>query len=115
MTTTIYTQQTQKKNPTITYSVGLRKMFAAALVSRQFCQHLLKEPTDALKHGYMGEVFNITEEERNLIVSTRANSLAELALHVNEALELNHEQKTDFRSEVSFGRIQYPRTTYSTE
>lgn len=114
-TSTIYNRTTQINFSSAPYSVGLRKIFAAALVSRQFCQQLLRDPMLALQYGYMGETFTITEIERDLIISTRANSLAELASHVNESLGINKEQKSGFRNEFNFGKVQYPRTTHSAE
>ena len=61
-------------------------MFAAAVVNRQFCDMLLQDPHTALQNGYLGETFLLNKEERDLIVSIRAHSLADLATQVNRAL-----------------------------
>jgi hypothetical protein len=67
-------------------SPGLSQVFAAAVVNRQFCDMLLQDPSIALQKGYLGEAFSLSKEEKDLIVSIRANSLADLARQVNRTL-----------------------------
>ena len=67
-------------------SSGLSQVFAAAVVSRQFCDMLLQDPSTALQRGYLGETFSLSKEEQDLIISIRANSLADLAKQVNRSL-----------------------------
>ncbi len=67
-------------------SSELSRVFAAAVVNQQFCEMLLRDPHDALQKGYMGEAFLLSKEERELIVSIRANSLSDLARQVNRSL-----------------------------
>ena len=71
-------------------SSGLSRVFSAAVVNRQFCDTLLKDPYAALKNGYLGETFSLSKEEEDLIVSIRANSLADLAKQVNRSLNNNY-------------------------
>jgi len=66
--------------------VGLSKLFEAAVVNRQFCQLLLSHPETALQQGYLGNAFDLTTEERALIVSIRATSLSDLAQQVTKTL-----------------------------
>jgi hypothetical protein len=54
-------------------------LLAAAVINPEFCHLLLDDPELALKIGFQGEDFLFTEEERELIVSIRAASLADLA------------------------------------
>ena len=75
-------------NPSI--SSGLSRVFSAAVVNRQFCDMLLDDPYTALKKGYLGETFSLSKEEQDLIVSIRANSLADLATQVNRSLSNNY-------------------------
>ena len=63
-------------------SDGLSRVFAAAVVSRQFRDMLLKDPREALQKGYLGETFLLTPEEKLLIASIHADSLSELAKQV---------------------------------
>ena len=63
-------------------SDGLSRVFAAAVVSRQFRDMLLKDPREALQKGYLGETFSLTPEEKLLIASIHADSLSELAKQV---------------------------------
>jgi hypothetical protein len=71
-------------------STGLSQVFAAAVVNRQFCDMLLQNPSIALQRGYLGETFSLSKEEQDLIVSIRANSLADLAKQVNRSLSNNY-------------------------
>ena len=57
----------------------LNRLLAAAVVSGEFCRLLLDDPALALEDGYQGELFLLSEEERALILSIRANSLTDLA------------------------------------
>ena len=72
--------------PVTRMSPGLSRVFAAAVVSRQFCDMLLHDPQEALHVGYLGETFSLSKEEQDLIVSIRADTLAELAKQVNRSL-----------------------------
>ena len=73
--------QTQT-HPQRTRSNGLNRVFAAAVVNRQFCDMLLKNPREALKNGYLGETFTLTSEEWELIASIHAETLSDLARQV---------------------------------
>lgn len=70
-------------------SSGLSRVFAAAVVNRQFCDMLLQDPSIALQKGYLGESFSLSKEEQDLIISIRANSLSDLAKQVNRTLHGN--------------------------
>jgi len=79
--------ETKMYNPPITLisrnlsdgRLELSRLLAAAVVNPQFCQLLLDDPELALDGGFQGEDFLFTEEERELILSIRAASLADLA------------------------------------
>lgn len=71
-------------------SNGLSRVFAAAVVSRQFCDMLLQDPSIAIQKGYLGESFSLSKEEQDLIVSIRAKSLSDLAKQVNRTLHSGH-------------------------
>ncbi len=57
----------------------LSRLLAAAVINPKFCCLLLDDPELALTSGFQGEDFIFTEEERDLILSIRAVSLADLA------------------------------------
>lgn len=65
---------------------GLSTLFAAAVVSRSFCQLLLSDPEQALRRGYMGKDFALSPEDASLIVSINAQSLPDLARQVVQTL-----------------------------
>ncbi|MGE5250925.1 MAG: hypothetical protein ACM3QS_12025 [Bacteroidota bacterium] len=66
---------------------GLIRLFAAAIVNRQFRESLLREPHAALINGYPGQIDPLSEDEKALITSIRADSLSDLARQVNWALK----------------------------
>jgi hypothetical protein len=57
----------------------LSRLLAAAVINPEFGRLLLNNPELALDGGFQGEDFLFTEEERDLILSIRAASLADLA------------------------------------
>lgn len=81
-----YQTQVQMKVSSISASGGLTRVFAAAVVSRQFCKMLLSDPITALQNGYLGETFKLSSEEHDLLISIHADNLADLARQVNNAL-----------------------------
>lgn len=83
---TAYQPSLQMNVRPVATSNGLSRIFAAAVVSRQFCQMLLHDPQHALQTGYLGETFKLSDEERDLLVSIRAESLADFARQVQMAL-----------------------------
>jgi hypothetical protein len=66
---------------------GLHRLFAAAVVSDQFRETLLREPETALARGYLGQPFALTDQEKLVIRSVRAETLTDLAQKVNRALK----------------------------
>ena len=71
-------------------SSSISRVFAAAVVNQQFRDMLLQDPNTALQKGYLGENFSLSKEEKDLIVSIRANSLSDLAKQVNRSLGNNY-------------------------
>ncbi len=66
---------------------GLHRLFAAAIVNSQFREKLLCEPEFALANGYLGQSFSLTEQEKAIIRTVRANDLTDFAQKVNQALK----------------------------
>jgi hypothetical protein len=65
---------------------GLSGLFAAAVVSQGFRDMLLKDPEQALKDGYLGKGFGLSQADASLIISLNAKSLADLAKQVVQTL-----------------------------
>ncbi len=65
---------------------GLSGLFAAAVVSQSFREMLLSDPDKALKQGYLGKGFGLSQADTSLIVSLNAKSLADLAKQVVQTL-----------------------------
>ena len=73
-------------DPTVPHA-GLRRLFAAAIVNNKFCEILLNKPEEALAAGYLGQTFSLTDRERTIIQSVRADTLTDLAQKVRYALK----------------------------
>lgn len=65
---------------------GLSSLFAAAVVSTSFREMLLSDPERALRQGYLGKGFGLSQEDASLIVSLNARTLADLAKQVVHTL-----------------------------
>ena len=79
----------------------LSRLLAAAVINPRFCHLLLEDPELALETGFQGETFSFTDEERDLVKSIRADSLAGLASQLartfNEHIPVNRPvQLTNF-------------------
>ena len=61
---------------------GISSLFTAAVVSKGFCEMLLNDPEEALKQGYLGKGFDLSQADASLIVSLNAKSLSDLAKQV---------------------------------
>lgn len=70
-----------KMDPEETHS-GLSGLFAAAVVSQSFREMLLSDPEEALRQGYLGKGFGLSQADASLIVSLNAKSLSDLAKQV---------------------------------
>ncbi len=66
---------------------ALHRLFAAAIVSDQFRRTLLREPEKALANGYLGQTFPLTDQEKKIIKTIRAENLTDFAQKVNQALK----------------------------
>jgi hypothetical protein len=60
-------------------STEINRLLAAAVINRSFCNLLLKDAARAIKEGFAGESFLLSNEEYDLVVSIRAASLPEFA------------------------------------
>ena len=58
---------------------GISRLLTAAVVNRGFRSLLLTNPERALARGYQGEYFRLDNEQKNLILSIQADSLADFA------------------------------------
>ena len=66
---------------------ALHRLFAAAVVSDQFRNTLLRAPEEALANGYLGQTFPLTDQEKKIIKTIRADTLTDFAQKVNQALK----------------------------
>ncbi len=83
----IPTQPSFSLRPSRSQRAGLQRLFAAAVVSDQFRETLLRRPEEALANGYLGQPFMLTDQEKTIIKSIQADTLTDLAQKVNRALK----------------------------
>lgn len=63
----------------------LSRLIAAAVVDRKFCELLLVNPAAALESSYGSESFNLTPEEKALVLSIQyPTSLADFAAQLTK-------------------------------
>ncbi|MCC6297934.1 MAG: hypothetical protein IT314_01460 [Anaerolineales bacterium] len=84
-----YTTPAMSYRQTATERSGLHRLFAAAIVSGQFREMLIRKPEEALANGYLGQAFTLTDREIAAIKSIRAENLADFAQKVHQALQAN--------------------------
>lgn len=65
-------------------SANISRLITAAVVNQGFCKLLLTNPEKAIAAGYNGEVFRLDRREIELVLSIRANSLADFAVKVSK-------------------------------
>jgi hypothetical protein len=76
----ITTLDVSKDTDTIT------RLLVAAAVNPRFCTSLLTNPQHALKAGFGGESFPLSQPTLDILVSIQASTLSEFALKLNEVL-----------------------------
>ncbi len=84
--TTFTTRTPLKINPHDPHP-GLSSVFAAAVVNQNFREMLLKEPEKAIKQGYLGKSFALSQEDASLLTSLNAKSLTDLANQVVRTID----------------------------
>ncbi|MBV6450251.1 MAG: hypothetical protein MHPDNHAH_00974 [Anaerolineales bacterium] len=82
-----YTKPAMRYRQTPAERTGLQRLFAAAVVSGQFRDTLIRKPEEALAKGYLGQAFTLTDRESTVIKSIRAENLADFAQKVHQALQ----------------------------
>ena len=62
---------------------SLNQLLCAAVINGRFRETLLRDPLRALAAGYEGHEFDLTPEERALVVGIRAHGLEDFAAQVH--------------------------------
>ncbi len=73
---------TIRAKPIVLNNLELSRLLSAALVSREFCEMLLSNPSQALDSGFKGEKFYFSRWERARILEIRAENLRDFALQL---------------------------------
>ncbi|HEX2980425.1 MAG TPA: hypothetical protein VHO48_09185 [Anaerolineaceae bacterium] len=64
-------------------SANLSRLITAAVINQSFCRLLLTNPEKAINTGYNGETFRLDRDEKDLVLSIQANSLADFAVKLS--------------------------------
>jgi hypothetical protein len=65
---------------------ALNRLFVAAAINPRFCAGLLNDPSSAVRLGFGGEQFQISESTMNLLTSIRVSSLPEFIQQLDDNL-----------------------------
>lgn len=64
-------------------SGSLSRLLTAAVINQGFRNLLLTKPEEALKKGFQGEEFPLSQEDRQRVLAIRARDLADFALQLS--------------------------------
>ena len=85
------------------FSPDLSRLFAAAVVSPDFCQRLLNNAAEALESGYNGTTFSLFPGEEALVLAAKASTLADFAQQVISGQPVQPERTRTYRPLETFG------------
>jgi len=68
---------------------AISKLLSAAIVDRSFQKVLLTRPEEAMANGYNGEIFDLTEDDRAMIMTIQATSIKDFAAQLVRLRENN--------------------------
>jgi hypothetical protein len=106
------TKQTSFPAVVSTNPEAISRLISAAVVDKSFCKLLLSKPHIAMTLGYRGEKFDLTEEDRSLILNIQAASLTDFAAQLIRLRENNSSGEWIVRKPVKVNRnIQAPLET----
>jgi hypothetical protein len=60
----------------------ISRLLAAAVINKRFRDLLLSDPARALAEGFHGETFQLTHDQKMLVLSIRADKLSDFALQL---------------------------------
>jgi hypothetical protein len=85
----------------ISPSANISRLLTAAVVNQGFCKLLLSNPEQAISSGYNGEAFRLDRHEKELVLSIRANSLADFAgkvtnEHITKGKHISRDHRRSF-------------------
>lgn len=68
---------------------AISRLISAAIVDRSFQKVLLTKPAEAMASGYNGETFDLTDDDRAMIMTIQATSLNDFAAQLVRLRENN--------------------------
>lgn len=67
---------------------SLRRLLAAAVINQFYCELLLKTPAQAVKAGFGGEMFPMSEATLTVVAAVKAGTLSEFIYSINEKIPI---------------------------
>lgn len=81
-------------------SANISRLITAAVINQSFRQLLLSNPEKAITTGFNGETFRLDRDEKELLLSIQATSLADFAVkvtnHSQSGEAMNHNRSRAF-------------------
>ncbi len=65
---------------------NISRLITAAVINKPFEQLLLSNPEQAISTGYNGEAFPLNRQEKDLVLSIKANTLADFASSLSRGI-----------------------------
>jgi hypothetical protein len=77
-------------------SAAISRLITAAVINQSFRQLLLTNPEKAISSGFNGETFRLDRDEKELILSIQATTLADFAVKVSgKKQEIRSQRKSN--------------------
>ena len=67
---------------------SLRRLLVAASISPTYCRALLQDPSRAIKDGFGGECFILSEPTLEVLSSIQAETLTDFIFSINEKIPI---------------------------
>jgi hypothetical protein len=70
----------------------LHRLISAAIVNQRFRCHLLENPLEAVRAGYLGQTFSLTSQECELLASIAASDFTTFSQYIHQWVSGNGHQ-----------------------
>ncbi len=85
----------------------LERVVCAGAISETFRRQLLNDPSKALQVGYMGQPFQLTNEEMRFLAGLEVRDFQEFASQVSAWLQSQWERNREERGRVPYWNARY--------
>ncbi len=85
LTNSVVSQRYTVLDPASDHS-NINRLMAAAMINKGFCNLLLQNPLGAVRKGFAGESFPLSQWAQSLLISIQADNLPEFAQELSAKL-----------------------------